>query len=240
MRLMSLILTFEFLTVGLAARAESSWPEGTRLRLDRCSSDSPVTVTGNIAIDSSQTWTRMTVGAVAVIHGPNGERALNSSLDLNTLVRGRDNPFLTGFSRGLLGPGETVISCGAFFVRGARIIRKAAMTTGSDTPVAKDEDCFSDFIKAMDLKGLDGRKKLAELLEYGCIAIVPSGSVADISRNFLVDSSRGKLAAVESSFRELGESTKRWSGFTLAAYLISDNIPVPEYIEGETTPTAPK
>jgi hypothetical protein len=44
---------------------------------------------------------------------------------------------------------------------------------GTDSPVFPDLDCAHDYAVALRLRGLEKRKRLAELSQYGCVKMSP-------------------------------------------------------------------
>jgi hypothetical protein len=44
-----------------------------------------------------------------------------------------------------------------------------------DAPVAKDIECADDLAAALQLKGLEYRKKILELIQFGCVQVMPQG-----------------------------------------------------------------
>jgi hypothetical protein len=75
-------------------------------------------------------------------------------------------------------------------------------------PVAVDAGCLADMRKARSLEGLERRKKIAELLAYGCIFMAPSGTHVRATKradgSYAVDledsAMAGKSGIIESEF----------------------------------------
>jgi hypothetical protein len=75
-------------------------------------------------------------------------------------------------------------------------------------PVAVDAGCLADLRKARSLEGVERRKKLAELLAYGCIFMAPSGTHVQATKradgSYAVDlednAVAGKSGIIESEF----------------------------------------
>ena len=75
-------------------------------------------------------------------------------------------------------------------------------------PVAVDAGCLADMRKTRSLEGLERRKKIAELLAYGCIFMAPSGTHVRATKradgSYAVDlednAMAGKSGIIESEF----------------------------------------
>jgi hypothetical protein len=76
-----------------------------------------------------------------------------------------------------------------FFVQAIHGFKKPVTVTARDTPVAKDGNCLADLLKAQDLKGIEYRKRMSELVQYGCVQMVPANWMVTVS-------SRSQIACV--------------------------------------------
>lgn len=206
--------------------AQPKWPIGLRVELQPCTKvvsegAEYAYVSGKLLADGKHGWPEVTLGARAVIDGPGGAKEYNASIELKHVSTVLANPFTTGFDRGSLKQGEHVVACEAFFVSGTRVVEKTESITLDGTLIAKDEDCLNDLASAMQvLKGLELRKKLTELVQYGCIELVPAGYVVRVAKSFVIGQNR--IPAIDAAFERpynLSGGEELMIGLTLRSFI---------------------
>jgi len=68
--------------------------------------------------------------------------------------------------------------------RAAALARKLKLDSGaSAVPVAADPKCLDQTIAALEAEGLESRKRVAELMKYGCIFTVPKMTPVDVLKS---------------------------------------------------------
>lgn len=200
-------------------------PAGLRVSLKSCVRGGYLNASGTVSsVDGF--WQSVTLRITVRMKRPGEDQQEFSSPVVATDVNeGREKSFDPGF-RALeaVPPGTVITACEAKFVSPVRIVHKPALVTNVVTPVAKNEDCFHDLVKAEMLKGLDRQKRFSELLEYGCITAVPSATLVTVVHESKVEGE----SAVYATFQELGPGGREWAGYTLSRYLGTDNVAVAE------------
>jgi hypothetical protein len=177
-----------------------------------------VRASGVVGIESSepaQPWIEITVGARATLTSLAGTRTLVANITMTSLSRSQSNVFATDFNRGPIGQGEEITTCEVFFVRALHGVQKPVTVTARETAVAKDDDCFADFMKAQDLKGLEFRKRITELLQYGCIRMVPLNWMVSVGARRKI----GSVAVVEGVFSEYAGAKDSVTGISASSDL---------------------
>ena len=228
------------LILAVIAGAETKWPSGVSAAVaqpcvfqeDFPNSHQVGRLAGTLNLVFPEPWREITLGARIAITGLGGSRSIYAKTSIKTLYT--SHPFTISFGQATLSGDEKVSDCVVEFVMATRIQQKMSTVTKDETPAAKDDDCLADLIKAQVLKGLDFRKRMTELLQYGCVRVVPAGWMA-ISKT-IEERKVGGVPVVRAMFTEDGISSKFVIGTVLASGLTTVFKPFLELVN----PTVPK
>jgi hypothetical protein len=166
------------------------WPNDIAATVEACSitrnSPSGMEVYALVSgfLMSTRAWESLTIQASALLDSASGVKELSEKYTFSRLEPSEKAEFSVGFNHGKLLPGEHVRSCSARFEYGSVLSVKRVDVNIGVVPVAKDEACLLDLIDADSIEGLQHRKKMAELLAYGCIEFAPDHYRASIIRDF--------------------------------------------------------
>jgi hypothetical protein len=215
------------------------WPADLSVYAEPCLPRNPDNKTirpeirGGLDVTSGYGWRIVSLRGRAKILKPDGSirTALSNSIGLPNVLPKHSEEFLTRFEPILRS--EIISSCDVIFGGGKRIIQKSIMVIEEETPIARDKDCLDDLLAASELKGLELRKKIAELKEYGCVEFVPGKYRVhtDTRHTRLVNGK--KFEAVQAIFdRETGAGPASIGGFTPAIYVHEATAPDVEEVNG--------
>ena len=170
-------------------------------------------------------------GRANILRSDGSIRALSYSIVLPNILPKHSEEFLIRFDP--IQRSEVITSCDVIFEGGKRIIQKSVMVIDEETPIARDTDCLDDLLATSELKGLDLRKKIAELKEYGCVEFVPGKYRVHTDTRHTRMVKGKKFEVIQAIFdRETGAGPASLGGFTPAIYVHAATAPDVEEVIG--------